>query len=340
MLIKKPDAFLKALPKEIRAVLFFGPDGGLARERAQALGKTIAPDLNDPFNVSDIPPESLKGDPARLADEMGAQSLMGGRRLVRVDGAEDATAAAVQNLFGQLPAGDSLLIITAGDLQSKSPLRKLFEGADIAAGIPCYEADARDLVRLATESFREHKISASQDALSLLSTLLASDRGVARQEIEKLVTLAGAGGKLSLEDVAVAIGDSATLDMGDPAWAAGDGNYEELERSLARLFGDGLSPIAILRAAQRHFVRLYEAVSSPDPLAIAMKSLRPPVFWKDESRFERQAGLWRRERLEQALIRLHQAEAECKSSGLRDLTMCSRALMAVASLARLSRKAA
>lgn len=340
MKVSKPDIFLKAVPAEIRAVLFYGPDAGLVRERTQALGKTVVADLNDPFNVSDIPPEALKTDPARLADEMGAQSLMGGRRLVRVDGAEDATAAAVQNLFGQLPAGDSLLIVSAGDLRPASPLRKLFEGADIAAAVPCYEADARDLVRLATESFRQHKISASQDALSLLSTLLASDRGVARQEIEKLVTLAGEGGKLSLEDVAVAIGDSATLDMGDPAWAAGDGNYEELERSLARLFGDGLSPVAILRAAQRHFVRLYEVCASADPVGVAMKNLKPPVFWKDESRFGRQAEGWRRERLEQALARLHQAEAECKTTGLRDLTMCSRALMAVASMARISRRAA
>lgn len=334
MLIKKPEPFLKAVPKEIRAVLFFGPDGGLVRERGQLLAKNTVPDLNDPFNVSDISADSLKGDPARLADEMGSQSLMGGRRLVRVRDAEDSTAAAVQNLFGQLPSGDSFLIVEAGDLRGTSPLRKLFEGAEIAAAIPCYEADTRDLVRLAAESFKEHRISASSDAIALLANLIASDRGVARQEIEKLITLAGEGGKLTLEDVALAIGDSATLDMDDPAWAAGDGNFDALDRSLERLYGDGISTIAILRAAQRHFIRLYEVAASPDPMGIAIKSLRPPVFWKDADRFERQAGIWKRTQLEAVLQRLHQAEAECKSSGLRDTSMCARALMAIASMGR------
>ncbi len=334
MLIKKAEPFLKAVPKDIRAVLLFGPDGGLVRERGQLLAKSTVPDITDPFNVSDIAADSLKGDPARLADEMGAQSLMGGRRLVRVRDAEDSTAAAVQNLFGQLPSGDSFLIVEAGDLRGTSPLRKVFEGAEIAAAIPCYEADTRDLVRLAAEAFKEHKISASSDAIALLANLIASDRGVARQEIEKLITLAGEGGKLTLEDVAKAIGDSATLDMDDPAWAAGDGNFEVLDRSLERLYGDGISTIAILRAAQRHFTRLYEVAANPEPIGIAIKSLRPPVFWKDTDRFERQANIWRRAQIEAVLQRLHQAEAECKSSGLRDTAMCARALMAIASMGR------
>jgi len=338
MLIKKPEPFLKAVPKEIRAVLFFGPDGGLIRERAQLLAKATVPDINDPFNVSDLASDSLKSDPARLADEMGAQSLMGGRRLVRIRDAEDNTAAAVSNLFTQLPAGDSFLIVEGGDLKGTSPLRKLFEGAEIAAAIPCYEAEARDLLRLASDTFKEHKISASQDALTLLSTLIASDRGVARQEIEKLVTLAGEGGKLALEDVAQAIGDSATLDMDDPAWAAGDGNFDQLDRSLERLYGDGISTIAILRAAQRHFTRLFEVAASTEPMGIAIKSLRPPVFWKDADRFERQAGIWKRSQLELVLQRLHQTEAECKTTGLRDTTMCARALMAIASMSRAARR--
>lgn len=332
MLIKKAEPFLKAVPKEIRAVLFFGPDDGLVRERAQLLAKSVVPDITDPFNVSDIPADLLKTDPARLADEMGAQSLMGGRRLVRVRDGEDALAAAINNLFSQLPPGDSFLIVEAGNLAGKSKLREFFEKSEIAAAIPCYEADTRDLIRLANDAFKEHQISASQDALTLLANLLASDRGVARQEIEKLITLAGPGGKLGLAEVAEAIGDSATLDMDDPAWAAGDGNHDELERSLERLYGDGMSTVAILRSAQRHFTRLYEVVSSPEPLGIAIRSLKPPVFWKDADRFERQAGRWKQARLEAVLQRLHQAEADCKTTGLRDVTMCSRALMAAASM--------
>ena len=64
---------------------------GLIAERALALAKTVCEDLKDPFRVVDIGGDALKGDPARLADEFGAMSLMGGRRVIRVRPAGEET---------------------------------------------------------------------------------------------------------------------------------------------------------------------------------------------------------------------------------------------------------
>lgn len=337
---KSVDKFLKDLPRGVRAVLLFGPDEGQVRERAATLGKTIVADLRDPFNVAEISSSALASDPAKLYDEMAAMSLMGGRRLVRIrDGADGATPA-VQNVLENLPPGDTFLIIEAGELQGKSALRKLFEASETAAAaLPCYEADARDLAALANDMFREAGVSASRDAVDLFAALVASDRAMARSELDKLILYAGKNGKLDYADVVAALGDSAILDMDAPAWAAGSGNLEELDHSLDRLFGDGLSPVAILRSAQRHFTRLYEVVSSNTPVDSAMKSLKPPVFWKDEKRFRTQATQWRRDKLEDVLARLVAAEADCKKTGLRDTTLCARALMGIAGLGRAGRSA-
>ena len=49
-------------------------------------------DLADPFNVADLSEAVLESDPARLADEAAAISMMGGRRVVRVRGAGKALA--------------------------------------------------------------------------------------------------------------------------------------------------------------------------------------------------------------------------------------------------------
>ncbi|HYC13217.1 MAG TPA: DNA polymerase III subunit delta, partial [Stellaceae bacterium] len=43
--IAKPD------PK-VRAILVYGPDAGLVRERGEALAKAVAQDLDDPFRVA------------------------------------------------------------------------------------------------------------------------------------------------------------------------------------------------------------------------------------------------------------------------------------------------
>lgn len=333
---KSTDLFLKSLPKSLRIALFFGSDEGQVRERAKKLACTIVDDVNDPFNVAEIPAASLAHDPARLHDEMAAQSLMGGRRLVRIRDGSDAIYPAVKNLLDLLPSGDSFLIIEAGELSSTSKLKKLIEAPTLetAAALPCYQPEAKDLVRMAEDLFREAGVRVSRDALDLFSSLVANDTAMARGEIDKLILYAGKGKGLEYADVAAALGDSAILNMDAPAWAAGSGDLHELDRSLARLFADGLSPVPILRAAQRHFLRLYEVASSNQPIDSAMKSLRPPVFWKDINRFRQQAQTWRGERLEEALARLIAAEAECKKTGVRDETLCARALMGVAGLAR------
>ena len=86
MIIKTQDAdrFAANPPKTLRAALVFGPDAGLVQERAEKLLKSVAPDLTDPFNVADLSESVLLSDPARLADEAAAISMMGGRRVVRV----------------------------------------------------------------------------------------------------------------------------------------------------------------------------------------------------------------------------------------------------------------
>ena len=85
-------AFLRRPDPEIRAVLFYGPDAGLVRERADAVARTVCPDLRDPFRVAELTAAALAADPARLADEAAQISLMGGRRVVRVREAGDALA--------------------------------------------------------------------------------------------------------------------------------------------------------------------------------------------------------------------------------------------------------
>src|SRR5471030_1306607 len=89
---RQVESFLRKPDPKIRAVVVYGNDDGLVAERGTQLAKTVCEDLKDPFRVVDIAGESLKGDPARLADEFGAMSLMGGRRADRAGGRQPHAA--------------------------------------------------------------------------------------------------------------------------------------------------------------------------------------------------------------------------------------------------------
>ena len=121
------DTQVTKLSPQYLAVLVFGPDEGLVRERSSKIAKQVVQDLKDPFLVANIDPNNLKSEPGLLADEAAAISMMGGRRVIRIDGAsENATKAA--QAFLENPIGDGLIIITAGNLRPTSGLRKLYAG--------------------------------------------------------------------------------------------------------------------------------------------------------------------------------------------------------------------
>ena len=151
---RQAEAFLKKPDPRIRGVVIYGNDDGLVAERAVALAKSICEDLNDPFRVVDIAGEVLKHDPARLADEFGALSMMGGRRVIRVRPAGEESVAALENLVAAT-AGDALIVVEGGNLTPRSGLRTLAETEASLAAMPCYmdnEAALEGLVESAARA--------------------------------------------------------------------------------------------------------------------------------------------------------------------------------------------
>tara|TARA_Y100000294_G_scaffold33586_1_gene28982 strand:+ start:1013 stop:2035 length:1023 start_codon:yes stop_codon:yes gene_type:complete len=321
--------FLRAPEPDTRAVLIYGSDRGLVRERVTTLAASITDDPSDPFRVSELTPEEVRADPARLGDEVAAQSMTGGRRLVflRLDNSDISKPLAL--VLEDYP-GDSLLIVEAGELSSRSAVRKLFEADREAVAIACYADDERAIDGLISDVLGAAGITAAPDARNYLLKQLGSDRMVSRRELEKLVLYAGEKQTVSLEDVVQIVGDNGALSLEEIAFAAADGNGDQLERQLARAFREGLSPIAVLRAALRHYQRLHMAAGfmaggkSSDQ---AMKQLRPPVLFLFADRFRRQLQSWKPRRSRSAMALLGEAERDCKSTGIPDRAVCHRALM-------------
>jgi DNA polymerase III subunit delta len=330
------EAFLRRPDPEIHAVLFYGPDTGLVRERADAIARTVCPDLHDAFRVAEFSGAALTADPARLFDEASQISLMGGRRVVRVRDAGDALAPLLVR-FLAAPPGDALVVLEGGDLPGRSSLRRAFDDAACCAAIGCYPDTARDLAGVVRESLAAHRVTASRDATDFLVEHLGNDRLVTRSELEKLTLYAGDGGRVELDDARAAIADAAALALDDVVLAAAEGDVAALDRALARVFQEGEAPVSVIRATLRHLQRLHLLAarvargSSPDE---AMRGARPPIFFKLQDSFRRQLRAWREPALRYQLDLLSDAEARMKTTGLPADTICRAALTSVARSAR------
>jgi DNA polymerase-3 subunit delta len=290
------------------------------------------PDLNDPFQVAVLTADAIGADPALLADEASAMSLMGGRRLIRIrDGSDKVTRALTAML--EAATGDSLTVIEAGDLTARSSLRKLAESAAGAAAMPCYVEDEAGLSRTLAAQISDAGKSIDPDAMRLLASSLVGDRMLARGELDKLLIYMGDARSIDIADVEAAVVDTATLGMDDTLRAALDGNFQALDRCLARLAGEGVGGVAILRVTQTYFRRLHVTRARLDAgttLDRALSQLQPPVFYKAKDTFAADAQRWPLPRIQAALDRLVEAEAQSKRTGANDALLAADALLAIA----------
>ena len=327
----KVDEFIRSPGRDIRAMLIYGPDGGLIRERADALARQVVDDLDDPFRVSEIDGAALKEDPARLADEAAALAMTGGRRVVRLRPVSDQQADVIASFLAD-PMGDALILVEAGELAPRSKLRQAFEKSKIAAALPCFPDEGRALGRIIEQTATALGLTLEPAAMRYLAAALGGDRLMTRTEIEKLAIYMGDEKRVTLDHVEACIGDSSILTLDGIAIATAGGDMAAVERGLERAYLEGAVAVPVLRATARHLQRLHLIAGARDrgeAVDRAIKALRLPHF-KLENALTAQSRNWPTTRVAMAMEIILEAERACKTTGLPAEAVCSRALMRVA----------
>lgn len=335
------DQYLKDPGPELRAVLIFGADEGLVRERAGSVARAIVDDLRDPFRVAELDAGAVASDPAQLVDEAAAISMTGGRRLIRVGPVGERLVGAFESLLGQTD-GDSLVVATAGELGAKSKIRKLFEAASNAAAVACYSDNAGALDGLIESVLGAGGLSVDSDAKAWLIQNLGSDRMISRQELEKLVTYMGAEGAettrvVQMDDAVACIGDSSAELFDQAGSATMRGDSAAMTRALGKAMEGGDSAVGILRLVARRIQRLHYVASAIESGArrdAAFKGLAPPAFSREANEMSALLSRWTAPRLARALELVNEAEAKCKTTGMPTEAICARTLMQLAHAAK------
>lgn len=349
MKLKPQDAerFVARPDPAARACLIFGADPGLVRERSNRLAKHKLGDLKDNFGLVDLSEADIKADPARLADEISAISMLADARVVRVQGAGDAAAKVMTGILEGLEDGsfhaEAFIILEAGDLTPRSKLRKLFEGDKKALALACYPDEGRSLETVIHSTLSAAHLDVDPAAMGAMISHLGADRALTRSELEKLMLFKGAfhrdfkSGRVTASDVEASMGSGATGNIDGLIDAALSGSFDRLDQELQTAVAENVHPTVILRGLQNHLNRLITVRTGKESggnMRALMKGLRPPVFFKREQAFAAQVERWPGAALKSALGIALDAEVKCKRTGQPDEAICGHALMSIASRVR------
>ena len=314
----------------IRFYLFHGPDEAGSRALAERLLKGLGAEK---FAMAG---QSIKGDPAILADEAGAISMFGEKRALWIEPAGDEISDAVAALL-EAPACESPAVAVAGNLRKTSALLKLAEAHRLALAHISYVPEGRDLERLVAELGRDVGLRIAPDISRRIAAASAGNQAVAARELEKFALFLDAGPSsprdLDSDTVDLIGADSAEADLmrlGDLALA---GRMDELLDELGRLPHGGTEAIPILRALQRRLLMLAPLrarIERGERASDVTTSMGKALFWKDKPIVERLLSTWSTDRLAEAASRVSALERQIMLSPLADDAALGETLVTLA----------
>jgi DNA polymerase-3 subunit delta len=259
---KRPEVerLLKAPDADLRAVVIHGRDRAMVRERADALAGKLAPAARRSLRRPNC---SATARLRSLEDALSALSMTGGRRLVRLRlgdkaGPDKAAAEALtRHLAGDFNP-DAFLLIEAGALGRESALRKAAEKAPPAAP----SSPATTMSRATWRAWPARPWPAigwgSTPRPWSCSWPACPDRGVARQEIERLALWLGPGsGRIATAgDLSDFLGVEPEASLAEAAIDAFGARLGAAQAALRRAAAEGEGGPAAVRAMGYHLGRL------------------------------------------------------------------------------------
>jgi len=286
-------------------------DRALAEVRDEALAGGD-PGLNS--QVFEAPAAS----PGEVLNAAKTLPFLGSRRLVVVKSAERWNAEQWKTLIPYLesPSPSTCLVLLANQLDKRLSASKVL--LKTARVVECSRPKDRDLPQWARRLAEEAGLKVDARILEALMLRVGPDLQLLSQEIEKLRIFAGAGGKVTPEDVEALVGETRSTTVFAFCDALGGRDLAGALRGLRRLLQLGEPAPRLLFMIVRHFRHLWigrELLAKnrrPDPRAAASAMGVPPFAAENALR---QAGQWEEGQLKEVFRRLLRADLALKTGG-------------------------
>jgi DNA polymerase-3 subunit delta len=320
--------------ERIRFYLFYGPD--------EAQSRALAARLTQALSASRflIAAGTIKSDPATLADEAGAMSLFGGKRVIWIEPAGDEIVPGVEALM-EAPAPDSPVVAIAGALRKTSALVKLAEASKEALAFAAYVPEGQDAARMVADVGRRFGLKIDPVLAARIADSCGNDQAIVAQELEKLALYVDASPHTpkALEPSALdAVGaESAEGNFLRLADLALSGDVAALADELARLPAGGSEAIPVVRSLQRRLLMLAPArarVERGESVDAVMTSMGRALFFKEKAMVGSMLSRWDSARLATVAKRAGRLERTMMFTPVPDRQALGEELFAIARAAR------
>ena len=311
-------------------ILIYGPNEGLVRENFLK--------IKEIFNQNNAEEVCFSGklindQPEILVDEVQTISMFNEQKIITIEQPIDKNIDLFESVFKELP-DQTLIIVIANNLTKNSKIRKFFEKSDNYFSCANYEDDFKSNSQQIQNLEKSINKNLHKDIKHYLNQNLSSDRMISKNEIDKIILLYAENDQIpELEHIKLIFNDNADLGLNKISQLIFSGQPNRVSINLNKIFDEGVNPVAIIRVMLNYVQRIQTtqiALKKNNDFDSAIKSLKPPVFWKDKDNFKLHCKKWPIKETVLNFNLLVDTELNCKSDYNLTNILCERALLNIA----------
>ena len=307
--------------------LFYGPNLGKIDEFVALLSLK----LNITSNLT-LDNEILKKNPQYISNYIKSFDIFVDQKLI-VFNAHNS-----DNLIKNIDFNDEKffvnckLIIRAGELNTKSKLRNIFDKNRSLVSIACYNDTVFECRNIIERKLLNEGLELSNDQIVFLSKSLFGNRFLVNCEMEKIILYLKQNKSISDNSLRKLINTDTSLELESLIYTVVSGNASQFESLLNRAKKNGLNEIIILNALTRHFFKILytkQHYMKTKSYLKAVKLIFPPIFFKLEDEFINQAKVWPKSKIENILGRLLDIDIKLKTSSKKSEPLLKFVLLSI-----------
>lgn len=275
----------------------------------EALDQIRAQEGTDPLSEIAFDPDV---EPASLLAALGTSSLLGGRRLVVIHGAQDLRKEQVEAIdrYLESPSPDSVLVAVAAGKSKLEPSAKR-AGTVVALESP----KGRKLAGWLRQRATDHGLKLDERAAYAMIDSVGNELRDLDGALSQLATAHGSGAKLGARDIKEMFSRLADERVYAFTDAVGDRRLPQAMTALRRLLDQGEEPLMVFGALTGQVRRMLRARRYTDQGPKAVADAMGLPGWRAE-RLHRQARAYREDELVEAMSILSATDVEMKGGDL------------------------
>ena len=274
-------------------------------------------------NIYNYDESEVINNKSNFFDQILNNSFFENNKLIIISRTTDKSKVIIEEIIDK-KISDIVFVFVADVLEKKSKLRKFFEDDKKTICIAFYPDTNLILSKIASEFFRERKISISQSNINLIISKCNNDRGNLLNELNKIELLSLTNKKITTENILQLV----NLNENHSIFSLIDNCLLKNQKKVIDIVNEnnfGIEDcIIILKtflSKTKKLLKLAKEFETNKNIDETISKAKPPIFWKEKEMVKNQIINWSPMKIKKLIFNLNEIELQIKKNNFNPVNI-------------------